>query len=233
MILRGFCLLLLLAPPALAGRRITSFEPDTTTHERPAPEPMVETPIWYGLAYSISSYYQQDLEGLKGNPERIGGIATGVTWPWRNRLQGWSEFAYLVRTIREQQSYWNSYIGRYEHYVADESCDMFTVRGGVEHRFGSKGRPWCTAGAGVGAGFSLGETASAATEVLARVTGFLYPSRYTRLGLMLSAGPAWIVLPRRSYLLSSGPDEQNPTRTHYEIGLRIESRLRFPRANAD
>ena len=53
-----------------------------------------------------------------------------------------------------------------------------------------------------------------------------------------SAGPAWIS-EREGYVLmpSQGPTLAGGTgirtRMHYEVGLRIESRLRFPEANAD
>lgn len=233
MIFRALCLLLLAAPAFADG--ITSFEPDTTTR-RPhrEREPMVETPIWYGVSLSVASGYEAGWHGFTNDPTHPGGIATGVTWPWRSRLQGWSEFAYVQRTLRDQRApilTWSPGLVYTESFETE--LDMFTVRGGVEYRFGVKARPWFTAGAGFGSGFSFGEDPAAASELLGRVTCFLYPSGHTRLGLMLSGGPAWISSTRGVYLTPGGESGGDRTRTHYEVALRIESRLRFPVANAD
>lgn len=238
MILRALCLLLL-AAPVLAGG-ITSFEPDTTSRQargdrEPTVEtPMVETPIWYGVTLSVGTPYEQSWNGFANGPSQLGAIATGVTWPWRSRLQGWSEFAYVLRTLldeRTYQPYWSPGLVYVQSF--ETRLDMFTVRGGVEYRFGAKGRPWCTAGAGIGGGFSFGDDPAAASEALGRLTCFLYPSGHTRLGLMLSGGPAWITSPSGVYFLSGGQSGGVTIRTHYEVALRIESRLRFPVANAD
>ena len=226
-------LLLLSAVPAFAGG-ITSFAPDSVQRQRADREPMFETPIWYGLTYSMGSRYERSLLGFSRAPDQFGGIATGVTWPWRSRLQGWSEFSYMVRTLYDERTFYPSwapgtvYVDHFE-----TKLDMCTVRGGAEYRFGTRGRPWCTAGAGLGIGFAFGDEPAAATEALARVTCFLYPSGHTRLGLMLSGGPAWVSSPSTIYFITSGDERDVGTRTHYEVGLRIESRLRFPVANAD
>lgn len=227
------CLLLLLAAPALADG-ITSWKPDSTERPPRVREPMVETPVWYGLTYSLGSRYERALNGFGRPPEYFSVIATGATWPWRSRFQGWSEFAYMVRTLydeRTSSAFWNPGVTYVQGITT--SFDMFTVRGGVEYRFGTKGRPWCTAGAGVGMGLAFGDDPAAATETLARVTCFLYPSGHTRLGLVLAGGPAWIVAPSNVYAFGVGSRGADGTRTHYEVGLRIESRLRFPAANAD
>lgn len=232
MIFCGLCLLLLATPAFAAG--ITSWAPDTTRREARVLEPMVETPIWYGLTYSLGSRYEQALNGFGRAPQQLSVISTGATWPWRSRLQGWSEFAYMVRTLYDERTYhpyWDPSLTFVQGI--ETTFDMFTIRGGVEYRFGAKGRPWSTAGAGLGMGFALGNEPAAATDVLARVTYFSYPSRHTRLGLMLAAGPTWIAAPQSAYRFGVGSSGGNGTRTHYEVGLRIESRLRFPVANAD
>jgi hypothetical protein len=131
------CLLLFLATPALAGG-ITSWEPDTTERPRRVREPMVETPVWYGLTYSLGSRYERALNGFGRPPEYFSVIATGAT-----------------------------------------------------------------------------------------------PSGHTRLGVVVAGGPAWIAAPNAVYAYTIGSRGGDGTRTHYEVGLRIESRLRFPVANAD
>lgn len=232
MFLRGLCLLLL-AAPAFAGG-ITSWEPDTTQrHGRGDREPMVETPIWYGLTYSAASRYERGWNGFTGAPNQFGAIATGVTWPWRSRLQGWSEFGYMLRTLRDKGIYHSLWPPTTYAYDSESKHDMFTLRGGVEYRFGTKSRPWCTAGGGVGFGFAFGDVPAVATETVGRVTCFLYPSQRTRLGFVLAGGPAWIARSGHSFPFAFTDDDRYRTRTHYEIGLRIESRLRFPVANAD
>lgn len=229
----GLVLLLLATPVHAAG--ITSFEPDTTQRVPPRDrEPMVETPIWYGTSLSISSEHREAWNGFGHGINGFSGIGLSATWPWRSRLQGWSDWSYAARRVSEEYefSWWNGFENVRSVQRVEATTDVFTGRSGVEYRFGERRRPWCTAGAGLGLGVSFDDgDPGALTEILARVTCFTYPSNRTRLGLMLSGGPVW--LGGFAQPLYGTASQRNRMFTYFELSLRVESRLRFPVANAD
>jgi hypothetical protein len=219
MIRLGLCLLLFAAPVFAGG--ITSFECEPRRDDRPT----FDTPVWYDLTYSFGSRYERSWD-LVGAPDQFGAFALGLTWPMPRRLQGWSELAWLLRNVHEEGG-------------DEDRLEMFAMRGGIEVPFGPRDQPWGAAGAGLGAGLEWGRrNPLSASEALGRLSYLAYPTRHTRVGLIASAGPAWIS-ERPGYVImpTQGPTPGGGTgirtRMHYEVGLRVESRLRFPRANAD
>ena len=232
------CALLLAAPAFASG--ITSFEPDTTVEGfgRRVREPMVDTPIWVGSSYSLSSRYERSWRGFSNTPGRFGGLGLSATWPWKSKRQGWLEWSYRERTLFEKSTAYSVGPGgtltpfQYDNQI---SFDMFTLRTGVEQRIGKRGTPLCTAGVGLGYGFgfSADTYGSFAHELIGRVACFSYPTRNARLGLMLSGGPAWTDRSDARFILSDGSNDRTPLRTYYEVALRLERRVRFPQSVAD
>lgn len=232
---RVMLLLCVLAAGSARAGGITSFEPDTTARVSRDREPMVDTPIWLGSSWTVSSEYQADARGLTRGPVHFNGLGFGATWPWRSRLQGYAEWQYGVRHIR-YVAHLFFFNGVENVPYTDEFTDdrsMFALRGGTEYRFGRRSTPWCTAGGGVGYALDAGPNPASAFELTARTTLFTYPSRNMRLGLMLSAGPMWFAHSGPLAFTIDGINDHEPVRTHFEIALRFDRRLRFPKANAD
>lgn len=227
-----FVCLLFAAPTQAAG--ITSFEPDTT-RVRGDREPMVETPIWLGSSWALGSLYRAGADGLWNGPLNFAGFGFGATWPWKSRRQGYAEWHYGVRNIRHEVPSTIFVGGILEPwtYIYTERLDLFAIRGGVEQRFGRRRTPWCTAGGGTGYAFNAGDVSAAAFELTARTAVFAYPSENTRVGLMLSAGPTWLGRGSATTIAFGNGREESTLRTHFDLTLRFERRLRFPKAVAD
>jgi hypothetical protein len=231
---RVLLLLCVLAAASAQAGGITSFEPDTTARVSQDREPMVETPIWLGTIWGAGSEYQPHGHGLTRGPVHFSGFGFDATWPWRSRLQGFAEWRYGSHFIREDRlgSYFNGVAYVPFTYTYTSEYGMFALRSGVEYRFGKRSAPWGTIGEGVGYTIAVGDEPAAALDLTSRATLFSYPTRTTRFGLMFSAGPAWYARPS-GFFLASGSGRSEPMRTHFEVALRIERRLRFPKANAD
>lgn len=224
---RVMLLLCMLAAGSAQASGITSFEPDTTARVSRDREPMVDTPIWLGSTWNLASEYQTQAKGLTRGPMHLSEFGISATWPWRSRLQSFAEWRYGVRHVR--------YSYRSASFTDEftEDYPMFALRGGTEYRFGRRSRPWCTAGGGVGYALDAGRSPVAAYEMIARTTLFMYPTPNTRLGLMLSAGPTWFVYESGFYFAGGGSADERDVRTNFAVTLRVERRLRFPKANAD
>jgi hypothetical protein len=225
---------LLLSAAIVHAGGITSFEPDSAQVRRDR-EPMVETPIWLGSSWTVSSLYRPGGDGLVRGPVSFSGFGFGATWPWKSRRQSYVEWHYGVRNVLHEYPTW-IYVGGSlvpGTYIYTEHLDLFALRTGVEQRFGRRPTPWCTAGGGIGYAFNASDLPALAFELTGRATVFAYPTAHTRVGLMLSAGPAWVG--RGTGLTSNFRDggERSGPRTHFDVTLRFESRLRFPRAVAD
>jgi hypothetical protein len=225
------CLCLLFAVTAHAAG-ITSFEPDTARVQPPR-EPMVDTPIWLGSSWTVSSMYRTEADGLWNGPMNFAGFGFGATWPWKSRRQGYAEWHYGARHIRHEVPS-TIFVGGIlvpSTYVYTERVGLFAIRGGIEQRFGRRRTPWCTAGGGVGFALNAADDPAAAFELTARTAVFTYPTENTRVGLMLSAGPTWSDRAGTLHYASLG--EESTLRTHFDLTLRLERRLRFPKSVAD
>ncbi len=232
----GFVLIAWLAATTTHADGITSFEPDSTKRVAPDREPMIETPIWLGTGFSVSSLYRPGADGLFNGPMNFTGVGFGATWPWRSRRQGYVEWLYGMRHVRHELPGLIFTGGGYAPYtfIGTEHVSMLALRGGVEQRFGRRRTPWCTLGGGLGYAFNLDDQGPVtAFELAGRATWFVYPTQTNRVGLMLTAGPAWHSNGEALRFTSSGSGDEPLLRTHFEIALRLEHRLRFPKANAD
>ncbi len=232
------CVILLVwalaAATSQASGTITSFEPDSARVQRDR-EPMIETPIWLGSNWGVNSLYRSGGDGLVSGPVYFSGIGLGATWPWKSRRQGYVEWHYGLRHVRHEYPGYVFVGGNFvpAPSVYTERIDLLALRGGVEQRFGRRRTPWCTAGGGTGYALNVGDAAEVAFELTARTTFFAYPTANTRVGLMLSAGPTWFGRGSGLYVVSGSGGEPSTLRTHFDLALRLERRLRFPKAVAD
>jgi hypothetical protein len=226
---RSALLLLLIAVPVHASG-ITSFEPNGARDRAP----MVETPIWLGATASIGSTQEPGWQGLGNTPNGSSAVGLSATWPYGSRFQGFTELSYAVRTRADETRWWGTSQGPYVLSGGESRTDLITGRTGLEILFGKRHRPWLAAGGGVGLGFSTGRRErETIPEVVARVTGFAYPTRLTRLGFMVSGGPAWLSAPETPFTFGGVEVARGGAYSRYEVSLRIESRLRLPGASTD
>ncbi len=230
----GMLFVCLLAASTARASGITSFEPDTTRVQREH-EPMVDTPIWLGSSWALGSLYRPDAHGLVKGPLYFGGFGFGATWPWKSRRQSYAEWHYGVRHVLHEVPSYIFFGGSQvlSTYVYTERVDLFELRSGVEQRFGRRRTPWCTAGGGIGYAMNAGDALVVEFELSARTTWFAYPTENTRVGLMLSAGPAWFGRGGVADFGFGSNSEESNFRTHFDLTLRFERRLRFPKAVAD
>ena len=97
---------------------------------------MVDTPVWVGSNWGMSSRYRPDAEGLVNGPLNFAGCGFGATWPWRSRRQSYAEWHYGVQHILHEVPSYIFFGGSQVRwtYVYTERVALFAARGGVEQR---------------------------------------------------------------------------------------------------